>query len=229
MRVVLLVPYRSDHGRRDELWKFTRSWLEEHHGGWEIFEGVSPRGPFNRGAAINDAARKAGDWDVAVVSDADNLADAINVHWAVGRAYQTGGCVFPFDTYLYLDEPSTHRLMTGGSWFFAPIQQPWGVIRKHGSGIQALSRHAYDLVGGFPELEGWGHEDVMMNVLVETFTPGIGHLPGAAYHLYHGDGSDPYRREQSDANRQILADVMALSPLPEQLREYLQAGGHPIP
>lgn len=228
MDVVVLVPYRSDGGRRDELWSFTRRWLEDHHR-WEIHQGYGPEGPFNRGAAINEAACKAGDWDVAIVSDGDNICDPQTLERAVGRAHETKGCVFPFDTYLYLDEYTSNRLMSEGNYFVSPITQWWGVMRGHHSGIQVLSRVAFDQVGGFPELEGWGYEDSIMSLMLRAFTSGFEHLQGSALHLYHGDGVDPTRKRYSDINREILADVMALSVVPEQLREYLQTGGHPMP
>lgn len=228
MRTVVLVPYRPDNGRRDELWVFVKDWLQAHHD-WEIIEGTSPDGPFNRGAAINDAARKAGEWDVAVVSDADNITDPEMLERAVVQAYEGDSCVFPFRTYLYLDEFSTDRLLAGQSWFVAPITQQWGVIWQHCSGVQAISRTAYDQVGGFPEMEGWGHEDCVMGQMIQAFTNGIEHLPGSAYHLHHGDYISPERKLYGEINREVLADVMALSVVPDQLRAYLQEGGHPVP
>jgi hypothetical protein len=225
VRVVILVPYRSDGGRRDDLWFFTRMWLGNHHT-WEIFEGESPEGPFNRGAAINDAARKAGDWDVAVVHDADNISDPDTLERAVRRAHETKGCVFPFSTYVYLDEYSTDRLMAEDNWFVCPDRVRWGLISEHFSGIQAIARTAYDQVGGFPELDGWGHEDGIMATLLRAFTNGIDHLEGGAYHLYHGGHKDSQRKIYGEINRQVLADVMALSVVPDQLRAYLRAGGH---
>jgi hypothetical protein len=229
MKVVVLVPYRGDGGRREDLWFFTKVWLDRNHPNWEIFQGESPEGSFNRGAAINDAARKAGDWDVAIVHDADNISDPDTLELAVQRAHETGGCVFPFSTYLYLDEFSTDRLIDQDNWFVAPLRERWAVISEHCSGIQVLSRTAYDKVGGFPELEGWGHEDCVMGQLLKAFAGGTEHLWGAAYHLWHGDGSDPERAKYGDINRQVLADVLALSVVPDQLKEYLRTGGHPIP
>lgn len=229
-RAVILIPYRSDGGRRDELAKFTNDWLWKHHPRWPRVLGYSPEGPFNRGAAINDAARMARDWDVAVVSDADNICDPATLQAAVEQAHETKGCVFPYDTYLYLDESSSDRLIAGDYWFVTPVRQAWGINLNHHSGIQAISRAAYDQVGGFPEMEGWGYEDSVMAEMLKAFTPGIKHLQGSAYHLYHGEGSsNPERAVYGPVNQQILADVMALSVVPDQLREYLKAGGHPIP
>lgn len=229
IRTVVLVPRRLDHGRRDELWAWVRNWLTEHHPDYPICEGASPDGPFNRGAAINDAARKAGDWDVAIVSDADNIADPQTLERAVERAYLNGGCVFPFETYVYLDEFSSDRLMNENNWFVAPLPPRWAITREHRSGIQCLSRTAYEQVGGFIELAGWGYEDCVTAWMLNIFTNGIEHLGGGAYHLWHPRLGDPETSSESVANRKVLADVMALSAVPDQLREYLRSGGHPIP
>jgi hypothetical protein len=231
MKTVILVPYRSDGGgRRDELWRFTRAWLEKHHPGWEIYEGESPDGPFNRGAAINDAARQAGDWDVAVIHDGDNIADPGTLCRAVELARDTDKCVFPFGIYLYLDEYSSQRLMTEDNWFVGPDWVVgWSVIPGHYSGVQALSKAAYEKVGGFIELTGWGHEDWIMSVLFRIFANGTEHLQGGAYHLFHGGRNDPERSAYGDINREVMADVMGLSVMPDQLRDYLRAGGHSIP
>ena len=228
MRTAVLVPYRSDSGRRDELWKYTEEWLYYNHYSWPIYLGESPEGPFNRGAAINDAARQAGGFDVAVVHDADNISDPMLLERAVQLAYEDRDCVFPFSKYLYLDEPSSNRLIYDDNWFVAPGTDSWSILPRHLSGVQAISHAAYDAVGGFVELEGWGHEDIIMGTLLKTFTAGVRHLEGVAYHLYHGDTS-PERKVCGEINRQILADVLSLAPVPDQLRMYLQEGGHRIP
>jgi len=56
--VVVLVPRRADSGHRDSLWAFARAWWLQQHPDWPLFEGVHEYGPFNRAAAINQAADK---------------------------------------------------------------------------------------------------------------------------------------------------------------------------
>src|SRR5690349_1680299 len=90
MKVVILVPWRTDGGPREKVWGICRQRWETIYPGWPIYEGVSPDGPFNRAAAINHAARQAGEWDVAIVIDADVMLPEPNVTAAVGRAFTTG-------------------------------------------------------------------------------------------------------------------------------------------
>lgn len=237
VKVAILVPYRSDNGRRDELWAFTQDWLEEYHRGWPVYVGESPAGAFNRGAAINDAARKAGDWDVAIIHDADNIVDPENLDLAVGAALKVNtACVFPYDTYVYLDKPSTYRVMYTDNWFICPEQRsqgsyPWMIIKNHRSGIQVMHRDTYEAIGGYVEFEGWGYEDSATEVLIRTFVGPVKHMEGAAYHLYHDSltAAADNKAKWANVNRKLLGDIMSLEMLPDQLREYLRAGGHPIP
>ena len=245
VRPVFLMPWRGGDPWREQLFSFVRGYLREHFFWEDVFLGESPGGPFNRGAAINDAARKAGDWDVAVVLDADTIFDPWLLKVAICNTENPfRGCIFPFSTYMYLDDYSTKRLIEKQyargeeQWaFLAPeyIQDDIGdgfrrtVRWHHASGVQVVHRKAYEAVGGFVELQGWGAEDEIMRVLFETFTPGVKWQSGGAYHLWHPAARNDPNDEDANQNHQILADVLALSVVPDQLKEYLQYGGHPIP
>ena len=61
MKPVILVPRRDDNGPRDELWNFCRAWWEREQSHMPIVEGYHTDGLFNRSAAVNRAARLAGD------------------------------------------------------------------------------------------------------------------------------------------------------------------------
>jgi hypothetical protein len=244
-RVVFLVPYRQASEWRDKLWDYTHAWIRNgfRH---RIYTGAGPDGPFNRGAAINEAARKAGKWDLAVITDSDNIMDPWMLKLAIGKlksAQAEGGvgCIYPFSTYMYLDEFSTRRILDWShmmdddmKWaFLAPEHHKDGFRRSvryhHASGIQIVTREAYEAVGGFIELQGWGAEDEIMRILFEKFGGGVRWQSGGAYHLWHpanrNNPDDPY----DVANHKVLADVSALVVVPDQLKEYLRNGGHPIP
>ncbi|OBY33478.1 galactosyltransferase-related protein [Mycolicibacter kumamotonensis] len=231
MRVVILVPRRGDGGRRDELWCFVEGWLRRHHRDWMIYEGDSEPGTFNRGAARNNAARSAGEWDVAVFHDADNISDPQMLEAAVRRAHETGGCVFPYSAYMYLDQFSSDRLMQEGNFFVAPQTEDWAVMHDHASGVMALSRKAYDQVGGFAELRGWGYEDDVMAVMLRTFTAGIEYMQGSAMHLWHPRGLtvDPTCEIYAAINAEVRDKVRALQGKPDELRKYMASGGHLVP
>src|SRR5690606_14366729 len=158
MRVAVLVPWRPDGGWRDRLWEFCRSvWTAEHP--WPIFEGESPDGPFNRSAALNDAAAQAGDWDVAVILDTDVIVDPAAVREAVQRADETGRLVITHSRRIDINRVGTQQILARGRVSVRPgwRQSVW--VESESSCI-AVSRRLWDKVGGFDErFRGWGYED----------------------------------------------------------------------
>lgn len=243
VRAIFAVPYRAADERRRELSDFVNWWISTHHLSWPAYEGESPDGPFNRGAAINNAVQRGEDsawgcdWQVVIVHDADNICDPDTLREAVDLAHDTGKVVFPFETYTYLDEYTSNRLMRQGNWFIAPELHPTEVFRttvrhKHYSGIQVIPRSTYEAVGGYIELTGWGAEDAIMNTVFETFSPGVQWLPGGAYHLWHPANRNNPRDQDNVRNHRIWSKVQAISrrKRPDELRNYLAAAaGYHIP
>lgn len=241
-RIAILVPWRdSGDARRAYLWKYVRTWLGQYRQdmtNWCFAAAPGPlEGPFNRGAAINQASDLVNDdWDIAVVHDADTICNPNAVRAAVWKIQNHGvGVVFPYETYTYLSQWSTDRIIKYGDiGFISPEIHPVEGVRTtvryhHVSGAVVVSRRAWEQVGGFIELEGWGAEDQIMHWLFKTFAVPPTWMRGGAYHLWHpanrNDPNDPH----DQINHNILADVMALAPAPDQLRDYLREGGHPIP
>lgn len=230
----MAIPYRESDLRRRELFTFTTGWIAKYHD-WPIRTGASPAGPFNRGAAVNDAASQV-DWDVLVVHDADNIADPETLGEAVDEAAATGQVVYPFTVYTYLDEVSSNRIMAGGSWFTAPEVHPrFGVkttVRLHHySGIQVIPRAAWDRVGGFVQLTGWGAEDAIMDTLFRVFARGSQWLGGGAFHLWHEAKRNDPNDQHNVANHRVWARVQSVARRnsPEALRRYLNTVGHVVP
>jgi len=239
-KVVTLVPWRGcGDARRDYLWKFVKTrWIPKYSGeqsDWDWWSAPGPLdGPFNRGAAINEAARLFDDWEVAVIHDADTICSPDMIRAAVWRIQNhKAGVIFPYETYTYLDQWSSDRIIQYGDMgFLSPEVHPVEGVRTtvrhhHVSGAMVVSRAAWDAVGGFIELPGWGAEDYIMYWLFKTFATEPVWMKGGAYHLWHPASRNDGSVEQV-TNAQILADVMSLAPVPDQLRDYLREGGHPI-
>lgn len=238
---VILVPWRSDgkSGRREKLWAHVQKWLIASFPDIPIYMGESPDGPFSRGAAINDAARQAsedeehGDWEVAVIHDADNIADPDTVRKAIERVTETGGTVYPFSTYIYVDRASTTRILDGSSWMLAPEHHDDGFMRSvryhHVSGVQVMHREALAAIGGYIELEGWGAEDQIVNIMLNTYSMAPEWLEGGAFHLWHLAKRNDPTNELSEANHATLAEASVLAGRPMELRDFLAKGGHVVP
>lgn len=194
MKVVILVPRREDGGHRDALWAWCRArWEREYP--WPVVEGHHRDGLFNRSAALNLAAKQAGDWDVAVIIDADVWTNPDAVREAVRLAAESGSMVLPYSIRKDVTEAGTEFVTAGGegSWE--------GFVRRRYknlvSSVVVVPRSLWDTVGGFDEaFRGWGAEDDAFAVACETFG-GIIRLGGDVWHFWHPSTPDGRKRSQS--------------------------------
>lgn len=180
MKVRIAVPRRADGGRRDQLWEFCRRWWTETHPDFEIVEGHHDEGPFNRAAAINNAA--AGEWDVLLVLDGDVICEQAKD--AVDRAAATGRMALAYTAYRGLSRQMTDRVLDGydGSWESGVALKLTG----HVSSCLAVPRALWEQVGGFDErFQGWGHEDRQFHMVCRTLGGGVEEIPGLVWHLWH--------------------------------------------
>jgi hypothetical protein len=186
MKAVILVPRRNDDGPRDALWAWCKAWWRANLPELPIFEGEHTEGLFNRSAAVNTAAKKAGKWDVAVIIDADVICDPGRVREAVKltAGEMKDRLVLPFDRRHNLSPSGSMRIRNGdqGSWK--------GYIAKTYtemcSSCVMVSRSLWDTVGGFDEeFAGWGFEDTAFSLACETFGEPMHKIEGELWHLWH--------------------------------------------
>jgi hypothetical protein len=189
VRTVILVPYRPDGGRRDQLWTFTRAWLEARHPDYQIYVGASPEGLFNRSAAINSAAAEAGDWDVAVVCDSDTVVPAAQLEEAVATAHRTGLLTSALTKVVELSRESTDLLLSGTDADVTRLKKDRTRTKDDmtQSSVLAVPRSLWDAVGGFDEeFCGWGCEDNAFWLAATVFGGGDPiRVQGSAFHLWH--------------------------------------------
>ena len=224
MRVCVLVPYRSDGGRRDHLWSFVRARMEANHPDWPIHVGVhDDGGPFNRSAALNSAARDAGAWAAAVILDADAIIDPEQLRAAVRKAYALDAFVIAYERYCYLNRRTSDLIIDGyrGDWW--PGVE-WTMTNTC-STIVTVSRRLWDRVGGFDEgFRGWGFEDCAFSVACDALGSRQ-RVPGEVWHLWHPPSTENNRaapewqanlarlnrysavQYDSDAVRDLLAEL----------------------
>jgi hypothetical protein len=236
VNVVILVPRRAGIKDRDRLWTFTRERWSAAHPDWPIVEGHHDDGPFNRAAAINRAARDAGDWDVALIIDADVLVDPTMVRSTVDVAACTHGLTVASPQRWMLNEQGTTKILGGfaGRWD-GFVRQRYGTLDDP-RGAQcscciAVSRQLWDQVGGFDELHvGYGWEDVSFRNACETISgkATVWLAPHPIWHLHHApspedkDGGELKSKNERRARRYIDAhgDVAATRSL---IDEHLAA------
>lgn len=218
MNVVTLVARRADNGERDRLWKWCKARWVQQHPGWQVFEGESPDGPFNRSAAVNDAARKAGSWDVAVVIDADIVANPQAAETAVDIAYATDRLVVSHDDRVMLNKAGTDKVLAGfeGPWRTRQFVET--VYTDSVSCCIAVSHKLWDLVGGFDErFVGWLAEDSAFEIACVTLSgkPYV-RLSSELFHLWHERPAG----EKSKNDPLLVANKA-------RLERYRQASGDP--
>lgn len=176
----VLVPLRLDGSWRGQSWRFVHDWwLEQAFG--PIHTGDVP-GKFNRAAARNAAAAAAGDWDVAIFSDADTFMPGPEPIWrAIDKAAESGQVVLPHDRYVALTSRGTLQALRGHRW-----DQHVKVVKAGVPlGIMVVPRVAWEQLGGFDSrFQGWGGEDVAFRIAASTLC-GLERLPGTIVHLWH--------------------------------------------
>jgi hypothetical protein len=193
MKVVILVPRRDDDGPRDALWDWCRAWWEREQSHMPIFEGYHTEGLFNRSAAVNRAARLAGDWDVAVIIDADVVCDPNRVKEAVELAHTSGSMVLPHNERLDLSEQASRLYRSGQVPDLTEHRARRRFVRRRYaednghpsvSSVVVVPRSLWNEVGGFDEtFRGWGYEDTAFAAAAETFG-GIIRMPGEVVQRY---------------------------------------------
>lgn len=184
-RTVLLVPRRADGSVRDRLWAFCQAQWRKDHPDFDIFEGhhEATEGPFNRSAAINRAAKAAGEFDTAVIIDSDVLIDAAQVRAGLALAQNFDRVIIPFREYHSLTQHGTSRILSGWKGDYRTVS-----TARHLDSVSCVvmvPRVLWDTVGGFDErFIDWGWEDRAFAWATDAIA---GHLRlnGALWHLWH--------------------------------------------
>jgi hypothetical protein len=124
---------------------------------------------------------------VAVVIDADVLANAEAVRTGVDVAIKTGSMVVTHDERVMLNKAGTAKVLDGfrGSWRNASmVERVW---QDSVSCSVVVPRSLWDEIGGFDELfSGWGFEDTAFRIAAETVSMRpIIKLSAEVFHLWH--------------------------------------------
>jgi hypothetical protein len=188
VKVVTLIPLRlGKDQRRRQLWDWTQPFLEEL--GWPIFTGDAPVVPFNRAAAVNAAAENAGDWDVALIGDADTIQEVAPAHEAAEIALNLGACV-PWTTRLKLSAYGSEKLVRHGTDSINPrrdVDRRDRTSQNGGGSTIMVARWAWDEVRGMdPAFNGYGNEDLAFAASLTTLV--VDPMPwvkGTTWHLWH--------------------------------------------
>lgn len=181
------------------MWAWLRSELQQTYG-WPIYEGHHDEGMFCRAAAVNRASQEAGDWDVALISDADCLApgteDAVKVAW------DEGCMTIPHTNYCALTESGTREILAGRD-HPRPELIEWQ--EEHlGVAQCVVRRDLWERVGGLDErFVGHSWQDVAFHYACRGLAGQV-RINGPLWHLWH-----PTDTTTPPENREMALEYMA--------------------
>lgn len=189
----VLIPFRGDGARRDELFKFVRAAWQQLP--VEVFVGSDPGdAPFNISRAFNDAASQAsGDCYLLASADAlpptpehlDWIVTQLETHPWLGAYAETGA-------YSKVD---SDRILKGENPDRFTFEQ-WAPFC---TGAIALHRDIWNDVNGMDErFHGWGCEDTAFRLTLETLHGQPPEPRGCARSLWHPAASREFFETNAD-------------------------------
>lgn len=221
MTVAVVIPRRSDGGRRDQLAEWTRRRLSELHPDFAVIEGHHDDGPFNRSAAINAAVAEAPEAETFIIADSDSIVSAHQLERAIDTARRTGQVTFAYDRFCYLNRHMSDQVMAGfnGDWYPGVEFTMQGTC----SSMVVVPGALWREYGGADEgFVGWGGEDIAISLALQTFGGGMQRIQGDVWHLWHAPA--PHTHDDVfPARMQLYADAAYDRPKMRELVDRLRS------
>jgi predicted glycosyltransferase involved in capsule biosynthesis len=230
MKQVVLAPYRAGDARRAEIWRWVKQYYDDL--GFAVYEGDSDGEIFSIAQARNRLADSC-QWDVALMIDADTIADPYALDEAVCRASTHRQMVMAGDVHMRMNKRSSNMILNGSRYWFP---RPDGYLPKDGvnehiygepsSGCFAISHELWDATGGFVDsMQGWGYEDITFMTQTHVVGDGVAWVPDATLlHFWH---ERPEVTDDTSRNHLISNALHSLAGLDHELaKEFLRYLGH---
>lgn len=199
--ISLLVPFRSDHERRQQTWDWLRRYWEHELPHAEIVMGTDNSFPFCKTAAINEAAGRAGG-DIFVILDADcyirgkvvqRCADKIRAARRRGQRlwfipYRMFFRLTDEASRVVLDSDPAHPVRFPAEPQASAIENASTSVRSHwyGALISVLPVEAFYMAGmADTRFAGWGGEDVAFMHACDTLYARHRASANEVFHLWH--------------------------------------------
>jgi len=178
-KVVTLVPWRPDDAHLSRLAEWNLPRLAALR--WPVIEGDAPA-EWSRSQAINAAAERAGQWDVAVIHDVCSHVNDRQLRQAVTVAQRLDAMVIPYARCVRLNERGSMLVMAGRK----PPSEYW--LRRpiaNRGGVNVVTRSVWEATRGFdPRFTIWGGEDEAWYQACRTLAT-VTRTAGYLYALWH--------------------------------------------
>lgn len=238
MRV--FIPYKPDGGRRDRIADYTKTLFWEANG-FEVVYLANKDEEFNISKARNLALKY--DEEILLFSDSDSIPDPRLLQKAINQARERNTIVFPFNTALELNKPTSDWHLDNGVIPKNTRPHQAEHVRRRPdelqSSIYAIPKAVFEEVGGFDEkFVGWGHEDLAFVKKLELYGHRPIHIPGSFDHIWHEKAAPKQTKIYPNAKRWLLyrnaetledleridatANEVAIEVTPSSYRIYLQ-------
>lgn len=224
--VAVLIPWRGGCPHRQAALDWTLARLEAHHPDWLPFLGSCDDGPFNRAAAILEAAEQALSYqhfDVFVVMDGDVWCDGIDLAL---DTLDDHGWAIPHRLIHRLSPGSTTTVLAGGDWHGLPLSTDNSQDRRpyvgHPTGtIVALRSDVLAEVPPDRRFVGWGHEDDAWAYALHTLIGAPRRGTADLVHLWHPAQPRESRQVGSQAGLALFHRYKAARGKPAAMRALL--------
>jgi hypothetical protein len=201
--IALLIPFRTDNGRREETFQWLLEYYAIHLPKASITIGLDGHVPFSKTQAFNNAVAKTTKRDdIFVLLDADCYIDTrviLDCAREIRRERRRGQHLWfiPYRFFIRLTEEASRRVLDSDpanplTFSTPPPSYDWtptpGASQGHwwGALIQIMPREAFELAGGMDwRFQGWGGEDVAFMRAVDTLYGRHKTTRNQVLHLWH--------------------------------------------
>lgn len=174
--------------------------------GFPIFEADAGGDIFSSARSYNKAAAEAGDWDVAILHEADVWVDHSSLHAALEFR---SAFVYAYDEVITLTEEASAQFHRGQREF-GPVDYTRRIQYRKltPGGPRVVARWLWDRTGGFDErFVGWGGEDNAFRFACGKHAGPAQRVPGVLFQLWHPRNPDDPYFARWPKNRKLYADI----------------------
>ncbi|TLS37470.1 glycosyltransferase family 2 protein [Pseudalkalibacillus caeni] len=222
-RLSILIPYKSDKGPREKVFKWVCKFYERNLSQADIYIGESSTKIFSRAQSINHAAQAASG-NVFVITDGDIVCRPETIMEAVKQLHHSP-MVIPYSNILDLTKESTYQTINGSAEW-PGISKPRFKVRFKGKaytlgGINIVKRDCFEAVKGFDErFIGWGGEDDAFAFSIKAVCGKYQRLNNVVYHMWH-PRENYQHTDNFDLNKQLAMRYLHAANSKERMIEII--------